>query len=171
MTLLLIRKLCRPLSALFVAGSVLFGCAGCEYADDEAPINVSTMRGHSNNPPSFAPVPTPKVPPPNPEAVAAQDRNSALIRTHLAAAGPGFVSGAGGTAGGVSTSTGPLIAGNYTPTSECLGASEGELVVEDGITGVVLLHGTFPCGQPVTHQVVADGILSISTRVTDEDPP
>ena len=158
------RSLRRPpLSALFVAGGLLLGCGGCEY-DDGAPLGASPISSDPSLPPSFTPFPTL-----DPEEAAAQDRNAEIIRKHLVAAAPDGVSGADGTAGGVSTSTNALPSGKYVVAAECLGASEAELVVV-GPEGGVLLQTTFVCGEPVLHELEAAGVLSISARVTDANP-
>jgi hypothetical protein len=157
-------RLHPPLPALLMAGVFLLACGGCEY-DDGAPLRASP----SSSDPSLAP-PVPAFPTLDPEAAAAQDRNAAIIRKHLVAAAPDRVSGAGGTADGVSTRTPPLPSGKYIAAAECLGASEAELVVL-GTGGAVLLQTTFTCGEPAVHELEAAGVLSISARVTDENPP
>lgn len=88
------------------------------------------------------------------------------MQRHLMAAAPDFVASADGTARGVSTTTRALPSGAYIVASECLGASEAELVVV-GAEGAVLLQTTYMCGEPVVHELEAAGDLSISTRVTD----
>lgn len=158
-----LRKLPPLLSALLMAGVLLLGCGGCEY-DDGAPLRASPTSTDPSLPPSFTAFPTL-----DPEEAAAQDRNAAVMRRHLVAAAPDFVAAADGTARGVSTSARALPPGKYIVASECLGASEAELVVV-GAEGAVLLQTTYMCGEPVVHELEAAGDLSISTRVTDANP-
>ncbi|WP_461164637.1 hypothetical protein [Arthrobacter sp. R4-81] len=156
-------RLLPPLSALLMAGVLLLGCGGCEY-DVGAPPRASSTSSDPSLPPSFTAFPTL-----DPEVAAAQDRNAAIMRRHLAVAAPDLISGADGPADGVSTSTKALPSGKYIVASECLGASEAELVVV-GTGGAVLLQTTYLCGEPVVHELDAAGALSISTRVTGEKP-
>ncbi|MGX9899944.1 hypothetical protein ACW0JT_08530 [Arthrobacter sp. SA17] len=95
-----------------------------------------------------------------------------VVYEHLLAAAPDGVSGTSGGAGGsggMSISTHALPSGKYIVASECLDASEAELVVV-GQGGAVLLQTTFICGEPVVHQLEAAGVLEISTKVTDAIP-
>jgi hypothetical protein len=147
-----------------MAVALLLGCGGCEY-DEGAPVRASPTSTDPSLPPTFTAFPTL-----DPEEAAAQDRNAAIMRRHLVAAAPDFVAGADGTADGVSTSVDALPPGKYIVASECLGASEAELVVV-GAEGAVLLQTTYMCGQPVVHELEAAGDLSISTRVTDANVP
>jgi hypothetical protein len=157
-------KLRPPLPALLMAGVLLLACGGCEY-DDGAPLRASPTSSDPGLAPSLPAFPTL-----DPEEAAAQDRNAAIMRRHLLAAAPDFVTAADGPADGVSTSTPPLPSGKYIAAAECLGASEAELVVL-GTGGAVLIQTTFACGEPTVHELEAAGVLSISARVTDENPP
>jgi hypothetical protein len=69
----------------------------------------------------------------------------------------------------MSISTYALSSGKYILASECLDASEAELVVV-GQGGAVLLQTTFICGEPVVHQLEAEGVLEISAKVTEVAP-
>lgn len=156
-------RLRPPRSALLMTGVLLLGCGGCAY-DDGAPLTASPTSSDPGIPPSVTEFPTL-----DPEVAAAQDRNAAIMRRHLLAAAPDFVTSADGPADGVSTSTDPLPPGKYIVAAQCLDASEAELVVI-GTEDAVLLQTTFMCGEPVVHELEAAGVLSISTRVTGDKP-
>ena len=137
---------------LLAVGAVAAGLAGCEVADDVG-RSPAAAGPSARSYPARAPLPTP-----DPELVAAQNRNLLELEAMLGSPEGLVFGGSGGigdtSSGGFSTSGIVTRAGQYAVSAACVGAPDAHLsVIQGARQGGTLLERNLDCGS-VTESLV-----------------
>ncbi|MBT2596355.1 hypothetical protein [Arthrobacter sp. ISL-72] len=143
------------LAVFLVAGALMAGVAGCEYADETGaePSGPADrpVRSLGANPVPFAS--------PDPKLEAELERNMAAVELMLAdvpmgsAGGAGGISGQGGAGGGFAYDGVLTRAGAYTVTAVCVGGAGARLVITSGGTAGGSRQIDVPCGERISQQI------------------